>query len=1250
MDGPWENYATPAPTAEPWQQYGSGGSPAERRGSGPWDALVAGYQGSATGLALRGKLPDVVLDPSHAKWYEKAIAGASSMVSELPEMVAGGIAGAAAGTAIAPGPGTIVGAGAGTFAVPTAIRESLIQAYQARDAVNSADFLSRAAIVLKETGKSALVGGLTAGAGSVAARTVGAAVVGEMGTQAAMRTIGAAQTAAEIGTMTVAPAALEGKLPDPVDFANAAIMVVGMKAAGAAAGKIAQIYAKTGVEPEQVVADSKSDQSIPLDLKPVEAPVTSEKMVTVYAGQRAVNLMADGTPVNGMRFFAEQLQPPTKGNAYKVQIPQRVVDNMLDWDKPLSEQSPTVQALIQKTAELRKQQTGNIWEPLKPETKGAELVKTLGEGRLKESGITGIRYLDGVSRKAGEGTSNYVLFDAKHATVIERNGETISSPTVNQMPEVPRAYQSDTAANNAQQAIPEPAHVDPRAAAMVASPFAAVPQAPGEPKVELHPNYDYINTSDDAKAALARASELYGDKILAQTRGQVSWAQTEQEGADKLAQMIGVNDMSLLADRQPGTGAGTTEMYLRGQLMMGAVEDFTRRAQAYDALTASPEDAMKMQAAAERVAMLSATFQGAASETGRALNALKMVNAGLRQADAIAKLMEGSPDPAKVAEAMQGVDNPVAAAAVARMVFEPNALTTNQKFLQVRNAALLMGFKVPQVKAIGDGIAWASAIVDRAYAMGIGLFTSGDKVTSNEIMGFIAGSKAGTANALKVAAGIWEGATMPKGGKNPFGYRTVFGEGAQAGEPSQPPAEGTAAARANKVISFPHRVIATETEFLREINKSGESRALAIRQAITEKLQPGTDEFNSRVHEIEQNPTPERQAAIDKAGADATFTGELGKYGKALQAFAKTPIGGYIVPFTVVPANLVSWAVRRLPGAAFILDDVRADMAKGGAVRDLAIARQLVGATVATAAYGAVKSGILTGGGMGLNPDQKRAKMDAGWQPYSIKVGDKYYGYNRFEPLARIMSLAADVAEIGDHLAEDDKASLPLMVGAMFGNAVVSQTYLSGLNNFMKALDDPAKMAPMVFDQFVGSWVPAFLAQTAAATDKTTRRVDNAFDAIQNRLPYFRNQMLPQINELTGEPKQNRSSLLPIDMSKISKDPVLSEAARLGVGVAKAPKSIELPAAHQREIGKVELTPEQQNIFSSVAGRIAHQALSNLVDTDRWDALPDISKKRAFEISIALGRKIGKAESLTPEQRETEVERIRDEIMEKLNK
>src|SRR5258708_8781920 len=149
-----------------------------RVGEGPWDAWVAGWQGSATGLLKRQRLPDIVLDSQHAKWYEHAISGISGTVSDIPEMVAGGIAGAAAGGAVGsavPVVGTalggILGAGAGIFAVPTAIRESLIQAYQSREADSSKDFLDRAGIVINETAKSSVVGTLTVVAGAVAGPT-----------------------------------------------------------------------------------------------------------------------------------------------------------------------------------------------------------------------------------------------------------------------------------------------------------------------------------------------------------------------------------------------------------------------------------------------------------------------------------------------------------------------------------------------------------------------------------------------------------------------------------------------------------------------------------------------------------------------------------------------------------------------------------------------------------------------------------------------------------------------------------------------------------------------------------------------------------------------------------------------------------------------------------------------------------------------------------------------------------------------
>ena len=62
---------------------------------------------------------------------------------------------------------------------------------------------------------------------------------------------------------------------------------------------------------------------------------------------------------------------------------------------------------------------------------GGDIYRHFGSGsnidlsaKLKQAGIPGIRYLDGVSRANGVGTSNYVVFPGNESllSILERNG------------------------------------------------------------------------------------------------------------------------------------------------------------------------------------------------------------------------------------------------------------------------------------------------------------------------------------------------------------------------------------------------------------------------------------------------------------------------------------------------------------------------------------------------------------------------------------------------------------------------------------------------------------------------------------------------------------------------------------------------------------------------------------------------------------------------------------------------------------
>lgn len=134
-------------------------------------------------------------------------------------------------------------------------------------------------------------------------------------------------------------------------------------------------------------------------------------------------------------------------NLYKVDLPDNMISRMLDWDKPLRQQpvgssmavvkneSPafsdekwlvnigdtTINAYKTKreaTAGLERATGQDLWRAL--DASGARA----GTDRLRQQGIPGIRYLDGSSRSAGQGTSNFVVFpgEEQYLRILERNG------------------------------------------------------------------------------------------------------------------------------------------------------------------------------------------------------------------------------------------------------------------------------------------------------------------------------------------------------------------------------------------------------------------------------------------------------------------------------------------------------------------------------------------------------------------------------------------------------------------------------------------------------------------------------------------------------------------------------------------------------------------------------------------------------------------------------------------------------------
>ncbi len=118
---------------------------------------------------------------------------------------------------------------------------------------------------------------------------------------------------------------------------------------------------------------------------------------------------------------------------YKTDIPDEAVARFLDWDKPLSQQAPEVQAALSSIAKggmtgeqawkAAIRQSGNPFSNLTAKEGAVFSTPEAASSNLNRLGINGIRYLDGGSRGAGGGTSNFVVFDPAMIRILERNGQ-----------------------------------------------------------------------------------------------------------------------------------------------------------------------------------------------------------------------------------------------------------------------------------------------------------------------------------------------------------------------------------------------------------------------------------------------------------------------------------------------------------------------------------------------------------------------------------------------------------------------------------------------------------------------------------------------------------------------------------------------------------------------------------------------------------------------------------------------------------
>lgn len=162
------------------------------------------------------------------------------------------------------------------------------------------------------------------------------------------------------------------------------------------------------------------------------AKQTDPSLPEVAARDYAVWVGDEVTP-ELVETFRKAMKP---GYLYKHDLPDEDIARYLDWDKPLSEQPENVRSALSQlgveapSGKSIDQMNGEYLQRMlvgnSADVAGVSGANQAASEALGKAGIPGLKYLDGMSRGADEGTRNYVTWDQDvldRMKLLERNGE-----------------------------------------------------------------------------------------------------------------------------------------------------------------------------------------------------------------------------------------------------------------------------------------------------------------------------------------------------------------------------------------------------------------------------------------------------------------------------------------------------------------------------------------------------------------------------------------------------------------------------------------------------------------------------------------------------------------------------------------------------------------------------------------------------------------------------------------------------------
>jgi endonuclease YncB( thermonuclease family) len=722
---------------------------------------------------------------------------------------------------------------------------------------------------------------------------------------------------------------------------------------------------------------------------------------------------------------------------------------------------------------------------------------------------------------------------------------------------------------------------------------------------------DKLESKEDIQRALMNTDAVVGGFDAAR-RGRVSHAETEA-----LARELGMTADDLLR-RRKGQALNAEQALAARSILAKSGDELV--AMARKASGGSDEDLASFRRVWLRHVAIQEQVSGATAEAGRALSQFRATASAKLPVGRIHKILLGDAGGREnIEEAAQAIIDLQSSGVGPDKINQYAAKALKPKWrdkaIEWYYNALLSNVPTHVVNVLSNTMTAALQIPEYAAAAGLGAARQAvSRAARAGEVDRVLGSEIG-ARMIGLMQGAREGLAA-------FGKTLRTGEVMDHVTKVESRVQEAIPGLAGKIIRTPTRLLAAEDELFKGIARRMEINGLAVRKARSEGLKGKA--LRDRIADLSSNPTDDIfEQSLDYARY-LTFQRPLGPRLQLLSVASNQTLPlKMVVPFIRTPTNILSYAAERSP-IAFASKRWRQDFVAGGSRRDLAVAKVMLGTGLGMMVAQWVNDGYITGA-MPRNRGQADLLKADGWQPYSIKVGDKYISYARMDPIATTLSTAADLEGAAQTAKDaDQQEGTDAFVLAVL-DQIDSKTFLSGIADLMKIIDTRGqgsiseRISGYAGRQAGSIAVPTIVAQGARTLDPLQRDAKGFTQTFQSRIPLL-SQSLPPRLDAWGRPVRNEGAIGPDTISPYRatqrrNDPLNNALLKAGAGINDP----------SRKVGGRRLSPDEFREYKATSGQILHGMLAPYVGTPEWSSLSAEEQRKVAQRAARDSRATARA-------------------------